>query len=105
MKNFKKEIIATLTIISIVFGVYFWQEKTYAKNDRVELIAMRLEQKIVNDELSGIQERIWKLEDRFECVGEQECLKVMPQTEREEYRNLLEKKKKLEEELKKDKYE
>lgn len=86
----------TIAFIIIIITATVAFNATYATNDRVDLLAMRLEQKIVNDDLNNIQERIWKLEDRYICYGQEECVESMPQTVWEEYRELWVNKEKLE---------
>ena len=47
------------------YSVYQWHDNTYAHQDDVQQIEMRLEQKILNDRLNQIQQRMWRLEDRY----------------------------------------
>lgn len=37
----------------------------YATSARVEMVELRLDQKIVQDRVQALQERMWKLEDRY----------------------------------------
>jgi predicted mannosyl-3-phosphoglycerate phosphatase (HAD superfamily) len=74
-------IVSFLAIVSFVFGGYFYLEKRYALAQDLKKVEQRLEYKIVNDRLNSIQERIWKIEDRFEN-------KPMDETTKEEYRKL-----------------
>ena len=79
------------TIIFIVcaaFSVFFFNEARYADSTTMEQVAMRLDQKIVADQLKAVQGRIWALEDRYRD-------QTMPTTVFEEYRLLLEDKKRL----------
>ena len=52
----------------------------YATSARVELVEMRLDQKIVQDRVQALQERLWKLEDRY---GKDKAQQM------EEYRRLV----------------
>lgn len=93
-------IISIASVISIIFGVYFYNEARYASakdlkeaKEYSQKIEKRLDQKILNDNVNEIQKRIWLLEDKYEK-------KQMPDTVKEEYRELKEKKEQLKEELK-----
>ena len=93
-------IISIASVISIVFGVYFYNEARYASakdlkeaNEYTQKIEKRLDQKILNDNLNEIQKRIWMLEDKYDK-------KQIPDTVKQEYRELKEKKEQLKEELK-----
>lgn len=83
-------IIALLTAFS---GGYFYIDRTYAREQEVRQLENRIDYKIAKDALHDIQDRLWKLEDRY-------LKKVMPDTTKEEYRKLQEDKKEIEEELK-----
>lgn len=39
---------------------------------QLEQVSMRLDNKIIQDDMSAIQQRIWKLEDRYENAPSQE---------------------------------
>jgi peptidoglycan hydrolase CwlO-like protein len=81
-----------MTLISVVLGIIvsictiggsiYAVETHYAKKAEVQLLAERLDQKILQDRLYNIQERIWKLQDRYETIEK------MPTSVKEEYRNL-----------------
>ena len=53
--------LTTVSIVSALFAV----DAYYAKAEAVDKLEIRLEQKILNDRYDRVQERIWKLEDRF----------------------------------------
>ena len=53
-----------LTIVSICSAL-FAVDAYYAKAEAVEKLELRLEQKILSDREDRVQERIWRLEDRF----------------------------------------
>jgi len=65
------------TLVGAVVGV----NEYFAKAADVELVSMRLEQKIAQDRCDWIQQRLWQLEDRY-------CGKELPPSVREEYRKL-----------------
>ena len=86
------KIIGILTLISICFGTYFFLEKHYALKTEHEALAAevvkvkeRLDYKILSDQLSATQNRLWQLEDRYQN-------KKMDNTANEEYRSLKEQK-------------
>ncbi len=82
------ELKTMIFIVCAAFSVFFFNEARYADSALVEQVAMRLDQKIVADQLKAAQARIWALEDRYRE-------KTMPTTVLEEYRQLLEDKKRL----------
>ena len=69
-------------------------EARYAKSAYVVQVEQRLDQKITQDRVDNIQNRIWKLEDRYglECV---DC----PPVVKDEYRELQKEKEQLENKL------
>jgi hypothetical protein len=73
-------------------GAWFTLDNRWAKAEdmknidtKLNKISKRLDQKILEDNFSNIQARIWSLEDRYRD-------KEMPQAVKEELRQLLEKK-------------
>ncbi len=64
MKEKLTAIIAILTIIGIVFGVYFYIENRYALAEELKKTQQRLDYKILTDKFDAIQERIWKIKER-----------------------------------------
>ena len=81
-----------LLVTGTAFSIFFFNEARYADSGTMEQVAIRLDQKITEDQLTAIQARIWALEDRHKGVE-------MPTSVFEEYRGLLEKKKKYIEKL------
>lgn len=71
------------TIIGALYGGGTFVDNRYAHQGDVQLISMRLEQKVLTDRASQIQQRIWKIEDRYGSD-----LKEAPETVKEEYRQL-----------------
>jgi len=72
-------IISTTVLIDMGIKV----DSHYAKAARLTLVELRLEQKILSDKADNLQDRIWKLEDRYR--GD---ISKMPITVKEEYRLL-----------------
>jgi len=77
--------IAFSTIIGTAFGL----ENYFAKQRDVELVAMRLEQKIVSDKLYDLQNQIFKLESTHNCSGLLDCQSKMSPIMLEQYRWIL----------------
>ena len=63
-----------------------------ADNVRVDLLAQRLDQQIQFDKIDRLQQRMWVLEDRHKPKP----LCDWPQTDRDEYRRLVEDKRRAE---------
>jgi hypothetical protein len=83
-----------IVIVGTAFSIFFFNEARYADSGTMEQVSIRLEHKIVSDQLRAVQGRIWALEDRHRD-------KEMPITVLEEYRVLKEEKRKLKEQLSK----
>lgn len=103
-----KTIIGILTILVFAFGAYFYFEKTFAHADDmmkamdiIKKVGTRLDYKIAEDQLREIQRKIWTIEDRY-CPDKSRLCdeEKMPQTVREQYRELKLEKEKLQNELK-----
>jgi len=88
-----KTIITILTILGFAFGGYFYIENRYALAQELEKTKQRLEYKIISDQTQSIQDRIWKIIDRFQK-------KEMDDTTKEELRSLEVNKEKLNDKLK-----
>lgn len=80
-----KELIGLITGLLILFGVMFgtyqFFEKRYALAEEMKKIEKRIDYKILSDQLQTTQERIWKIDDRFQG-------KPMDETTKEEMRAL-----------------
>ena len=74
-------------VVTVLYGGGSWIEDRYAKDEKLTLVEMRLDQKIEGDQLSRLQERMWKLEDRYGPRAQKG-----PDTAREEYRRLQDEK-------------
>lgn len=94
--KFKKEILTTvLALISfagIIWGVQSYLNSNFASAGEVQQLEKRLDVKILEDRLFNLQERIWRIEDRYEKTQ-------MPKDTKEQYRLLIDEKNKLEKEL------
>jgi hypothetical protein len=58
-------IVYILTLIGMSFAVYFFVDHQYAKCADVKTIERRLDYKIESDKSVAMQDRLWKLEDRY----------------------------------------
>jgi len=65
-------IVGALVIIGSVVGATVRIDTRYAKTtqvysltEAVNYVGMRLDQKIIQDRISDLQDRIWKIEDRY----------------------------------------
>lgn len=61
-------IISLCTIIGIVFSGYFYLDNRYATAEDLKKIEKRLDYKITADQYLAIQERVWKLRDRYSDI-------------------------------------
>lgn len=77
-----KKLVVIGTLIGMIFAVFFFIDSRYALLEEVKKIEKRLDYKIVSDQVMSIQERIWRIEDRYPDS------KSRPETVNEEYRNL-----------------
>ena len=66
---------------TVLFGIGWKVDSYYAKAAKLQLVEMRLDQKIKSDKRDFIQRRLWQLEDRYRD-------RIMPPSVREEYRRL-----------------
>lgn len=98
---------ALLLIIGTCFGVFFYFDKEYAHAgdmmkamEVIQKIEIRLDRKILEDQLRGVQKDIWIIEDRYCPDKSKPCTEdKMPQTVREQYRILKCEKDRLDSEL------
>ena len=90
-------VVASITILTFTYKVYSSVAKTedlIAVDEKIELVSSRLEQKITQDRINNLQQRIWMLEDRYGGPG----VPLAPPEIKKEYRAIkheleLEKKK------------
>ena len=91
-----KRIVLIISIIigfSTISGIVYSLDTRWAKTSKLNLLEQRLDQKILNDRSYSLQERIWKIEDRYTNKS------IIPETVKEELRFLKLKKEKIELEL------
>lgn len=89
MKLISGETLKTIISICVLFGIAFGAISYFATADDLEQVAMRLDQKIMDDRIFSIQKRIWQLEDRY--PGQPDCSTWHGPTadrDRQEYRRL-----------------
>ena len=93
LKECAGSIIAIVGVVSLAFGTYFFFEKRYALAEELVKTNQRLEQKIDQDRLNNIQDRLWRMEDRLQDRKPTEL-------EKEEIRKLQVEKEQLDKSLK-----
>lgn len=81
--NLSNNLALILTIISLI-AAYAAVEARYAKAAQVQMVELRLDQKILLDRQDNIQSRMWKYEDRYPQIAQG----TAPDHSKEEYRNL-----------------
>ena len=67
VKNWLGIIVLTFTLFAGSYGAI----KVFATNDRVDLVQLRLDQKIENDRLTNTRNEVWDFEKQYR--GVQEC--------------------------------
>lgn len=82
-ENLKKYLAIAVSILVLISAIVGANEYL-AKASELELVSMRLDQKILNDRLYNLQNRVWAIEDRY---GKD--VSKMPENVRIEYRRLL----------------
>lgn len=88
-------VISVGTLIGMCFAVHFYLDNTYAAAEYAQAIEKRLDNKIAEDKIDRVQQRIWQLEDRAENSGRKNT-----DSEKEEIRQLKEEKERLKKQLK-----
>ena len=97
--NLKKiSIILGLVIsLTVIVGAAAKLDGRWAKTEQLVMVAQRLDQKIIQDRINAIQERLWRLEDKYGNI-----IANMISTVRDQYRRLLKEMKDLEKQLRKE---
>jgi len=90
-------IIGLIISLTVLVGAGAKLDRRWAKADRLTMVEQRLDQKIIQDRINAIQERLWSLEDKFGSI-----IASLPETIRDQYRRLLKEMKDLEKRLKRD---
>ena len=88
LKTTSAILVSVLTISSVV-TLLFNLDGRWAKAAELKKVQYRLEQKIQQDRIDALQERLWKYDDRYEKVTD------MPQHAKDEYRELKKEKAEL----------
>jgi len=81
VKNWLSIVALTFTLFAGSYGAI----KVFATNERVDLVQLRLEQKIVADQIWYVQQQLNQLEDKYRDVP---CGSQWGQKDRERYRRL-----------------
>jgi hypothetical protein len=92
IKDCAGSIAAVLSMVGIIFGGYFYIDYRYALAEELEKTKSRLEQKISQDRVNWIQERLWKMDDRHQE-------RKPTDLEKEEIRKLKQEKEQIEKNL------
>ena len=109
MKKTGSIIGAILTIASLI-GVAFAVDSHFAKAEELSYVSDRLEHKIISDRITDIDERLWKIESRWQDQfqkennrfpnGIDELLQYMNEDAREYYKKLKKERDELDLQLK-----
>jgi len=82
------KVCTTLAALILTISGTIWGATTYfATNEHVSRVEQRLEQKIVQDRISFLQQRIWEIEDRFAKDGQFD-INTVPLDIKNQYRQL-----------------
>lgn len=54
-----------VALVTTVYGGLEWLDSNYASAGDVKAIELRLEQKILSDQLRDVEHRIWTIEERY----------------------------------------
>ena len=80
----KKDIIQLAIGIVAILSILLGAMNYFAKADDLKLVELRLDQKIVSDQIQQTQQRMWMLEDRNNGA---QC-STWPERDKAEYREL-----------------
>ena len=83
LKDYLGVIVTFAAVVGIVCGAMSY----FAKASELELVQLRLEQKIVSDQVFDIQKQTWALEERNRQYGG-DCSRWPDERDREQYRKL-----------------
>lgn len=92
-----KDVLQIIIAFGIICGIVVGGLTFFAKADDLKLVEMRLDQKIVSDQIQQTQSRVWQLEDRNQGKP---CSEWKNPDEKNEYRKLNEQLKHLDEKQK-----
>ena len=104
-------VVGAMGIVSLAIGGVIAADTRYAKSAELSTVEVRLDIKIIQDRINGIQERLWIIEDRWTVRFKAEFDRLpnsidelkayMSEDVRETYRQLEMELQKLQEELRK----
>ncbi len=80
-----KEIIQGVIAVGILLGMIMGGISYFATASDLKLVELRLEQKIVNDQVMQLKQRMWQLEDRNKS---KEYINWKDERDKQEYRML-----------------
>lgn len=80
----RKDIIEIVVTVCIMVGMVVGALNYLAKASDLQLVEMRLDQKIVSDQIMQLQQRIWQLQDR----NYGPCTNWTDQKDKDEYRKI-----------------
>jgi hypothetical protein len=80
----KKEIIEIIVGLGIIIGMVIGTTTYFATAKDLKLVDMRLEQKIVNDNIRDTQQLMWQIENRY--PGQPDCTTWSNPADRDQYR-------------------
>lgn len=89
MTKLTGSIIGICAILGLFWSSYQYLNTNFAKAAEVQQLEQRLDAKIIEDRLKAVQERLWRIEDRYEKA-------VMPKSVKEEKQILIDEKRTLE---------
>jgi len=83
MKAILEPIIAVGVVVGLVLGALSF----FATAEEVQLVQLRLDQKIVSDQQFTVQQQIWNLEERNQKYGA-DCTRWPEERDRRQYKEL-----------------
>ena len=91
--NLKKisVILGLIISLTVIVGAGAKLDRRWAKADQLAMVEQRLDQKIIQDRIKAIQERLWRLQDKYG-----DMISNMPELIRDQYRRLMKEMKVLE---------
>jgi hypothetical protein len=80
-----KKLVPVFTVVTICFTGYFFIDGNYARSSDMQVVEYRVDYLELKNRYNWVQERVWKLEDRYGGEG----VPNASQTVKEEYRALI----------------
>jgi hypothetical protein len=90
----RKELFEAIIAVGIIIGMIFSATAYFATAQDLKLVDLRLENKVVNDNLRDTRQMMWQLEDRY--PGRPDCSTWEVEGDKKRYRILQEQLKSLE---------